>query len=159
MQVNNFLGEQCKSCWFPRHARHPGLHPSGCTADRWEGLRSPPGQRFMRVQFLWLSPLLGFSSAFLTCHLVFQQPFHGSLAVHERWLGLCCGEVLPDGDLTALLNLNSLFLVQNPRNHSQQAHCSSHQLPWCVGFHFSLYTSSTCGWYETIQGDVYKHRV
>lgn len=101
--------------------------PSGYTANRWEGPRSLPGQHLMRFQFLWLSPTLGFSSAFLTCHPVFQQPFHGSLAMHERRLEVCCGEVLPDGDLASLLN--PLFLVQNPKNHSQQAHCSSHQLP------------------------------
>lgn len=119
--------------------------PSGCTANRWEGPCSLPGQHLMSLQFLWLSPTLGFSSAFLTCHLVFQQPFHGSVATHERRLGLCCGEVLHDGDPTP--PLNPLFLVQNPRNCPQQAHYSGHQLPWHAGFHFSLYTS-THGWCE-----------
>lgn len=146
MQVNNFLGEQCKSCWFPRHARHPWPPPlQGVQQTDGRVHAQLPGQHLMRLQFLWLSPTLGFSSAFLTCRLVFQQPFHGSLAMDECRLGLCCGEVLPDGNLAALLS--PLFLVQNPRNHSQQAHCSSHQLPWHTGFQFSLCTS-TRGWCE-----------
>lgn len=122
--------------------------PSGCAANRWEGPHSPPVQHLMGLQFLWLSPTLGFSSAFLICHLIFQQPFHGSLAKRKRRLGLCCGEALPDGILASLLNLYPLFLVQNPRNHSQKAHCSGPQLHWHVGFQFSLYTSSTHGWCE-----------
>lgn len=52
----------------------------------------------------------------------------------------------PDGDLTALLN--PLFLVQNPRNHSQQAQCSGRQLPWRAGFQFCLHKSSARGWCE-----------
>lgn len=102
--------------------------PSGCAANRWEGPHSTPVQHLMGLQLLWLSPTLGLSSAFLICHLVFQQLFHGSLAMHKHWLGPCCDEALPGGSLTALLNLYSLFLVQNPRNHSQQAHLSSHQM-------------------------------
>lgn len=105
----------------------------------------PTVQHLTRLQFLWFSPTLGLSSAFLTCHFVFQQPFHGSLTMRACWLWQCCSEVLPDGDLTALLSLCLPFLGQNHSNHSQQACCSGHQLCWHVGFQFSSYTSSTHG--------------
>lgn len=87
-------------------------------------------------------------SRFCISHMpfVFQQPCRGSLTTCQLWPW--CSEALPDGDLTAPLNLYPLFLGQNHSSHSQQAYCSGHQLWWHVGFQFSSYTSSTHGQYK-----------
>lgn len=106
---------------------------------------SPTVQHLTRHQFLWFSPALGLGSAFLTCHFVFQQPCRGSLTTHTCRLWPWCSEALPDGNLTALLNLYLPFLGQNHSSRSQQVYCSGHQLWWHVGFQFSSYSPSTHG--------------